>query len=561
MSQHLVQTSGSAGHPLEVSGRRLIASHEQIASIVQSRLGAAHADLLAAPQPAQAGNIDWSTRLDGAVMPAAALPPEERLRLGQQAQRLLADIRGLAAQLQTEKAAASMVGQMLERVTRLPAGDWLYSVGGRPVLVMWGHGDTAEPSPPADAPKKPVQASAVEHVSVGAGRGVNDRGDWKRWLAASALLLALIALLLLGLQRCSQAQRQEDGHAAKIREAAAINESLEAEVAQARAEASRFMCVRAPEPKPEALAQAPTAVPEPPAVEPPRNAPYEALANKVAASAKDCKALAQLDAHEPLLRGAGPQAESLRRQVRHSIAQNCREPAIKEARNMCPGERPKELAPELALVFDASGSMAFSLNATDQEIQQMAGMGAMPPSMMKLLGLDADMERLKREPTRITSARQAALAAVRRAPSDANIGLVLVEQCPAARSAGFYPPARRNELLGGLQSIQPRQGTPLADGVAKAGALIDGVKREALMVVISDGKESCGQDPCAVAQALARAKPHLKINVVDILGTGAGNCLAQATNGRVFTARNADEVAAMTRRAAEELGPANCPKR
>ncbi|MFD1692455.1 hypothetical protein ACFSHR_15810 [Azotobacter chroococcum] len=62
-----------------------------------------------------------------------------------------------------------------------------------------------------------------------------------------------------------------------------------------------------------------------------------------------------------------------------------------------------------------------------------------------------------------------------------------------------------------------------------------------------------------MARDLARRKPHLKINVVDIAGTGAGNCLAQATGGRVFNARNAGELAAMTRQAAQDvLPPAHC---
>jgi hypothetical protein len=60
---------------------------------------------------------------------------------------------------------------------------------------------------------------------------------------------------------------------------------------------------------------------------------------------------------------------------------------------------------------------------------------------------------------------------------------------------------------------------------------------------------------------LKRAKPHLKINVVDITGTGAGNCVAQATGGKVYTARNADEVVAMTERAAREaMGPEGCKR-
>jgi hypothetical protein len=81
------------------------------------------------------------------------------------------------------------------------------------------------------------------------------------------------------------------------------------------------------------------------------------------------------------------------------------------------------------------------------------------------------------------------------------------------------------------------------------------------MLVVSDGVESCGRDPCTVARALARSKPHLKINVIDILGTGAGNCLAQLTGGKVFTANNVNELSSMTTRAAQDvMVPEHCKR-
>jgi len=246
------------------------------------------------------------------------------------------------------------------------------------------------------------------------------------------------------------------------------------------------------------------------------------------------------------------------------MEQNCREQAIKEARNQCPGVRPPELAPEMAIVFDASGSMRFSLNVTDEQLRQ-AGQAAALEGMMRQFGLGGGgpgiLEQLTREPRRISAAKRATQAVVGRLPDDMSTGLVLVEECPAARSVGMFPPGARGALLGQIQGIEPRGGTPLADGIARAGQLVDGVTREATIVVISDGAESCGGDPCAVAAALKRAKPYLTINVVDITGTGAGNCVAQATGGKVFTANNAEELALQTQRAVQDaMGPENCKR-
>nr|WP_246312173.1 VWA domain-containing protein [Aquabacterium terrae] len=209
--------------------------------------------------------------------------------------------------------------------------------------------------------------------------------------------------------------------------------------------------------------------------------------------------------------------------------------------------------------------MRYSLNVSEEDIKRNEGAAAVEGLFrqfgMKMPPGQSSADHLMREPTRMTVARRATHALVQRVPSDMSIGLVMVDECPAARPQGFFPPPRRGELLSRIQGIEPRKGTPLADGIAKAAQMVDGSKREALIVVVSDGTESCGNDPCAVAAQLRASKPRVKVNVVDITGTGAGNCVAQATGGKVFTARNADEVAAMTSRAAQEaMGPENCRK-
>jgi hypothetical protein len=608
--QRLLHTAANTAIPLDVQGRQLLGAHAQVVSILHSRLGRAHGDLLAIPLP-DAQGVAWSTALAGEVVPATALPPEERARLDKRAQQMLSDIRSLGVQLAAEGAAAQMVGQMLERAAQTPPGDWLYSVGGKPVLAMWGHSDKAQQAVPAamtaaaaaaagpgavaaaasapgaavepcaaaaatataaSAPPEPaagpaagrsVGTSAGSQAVTGSGAPASQQPASRRWqwglLAVPLLVAAVFALA----RSCTPLPPVDDTLDRQIADANARNNALEDEIARKKVPVEQFACVRPP-PEPEPAASAPAvAASEPQApvsqAEAPQADPLDALQNRVAAAGKNCKELQALS-RDRLLREKHPRAQALQRQVTQALQQNCGERLIQEAKNMCPGQRPVELAPELALVFDASGSMRWSLGVTEQDLRKMSQV----EGMMRAFGLGQgvpglDMSRAQREPTRMTAARQAALNMARRAPSDANIGLVLVEECPSARNAGFYPPARRGALTGILQGVQPRGGTPLADGIAQAGRMVDGVKREALMVVISDGAESCGRDPCAEAAALVRAKPHLKINVVDITGTGAANCVAQIGRGRVFTARNAEEVAAMTRQASQDaMAPAKC---
>ena len=136
--RRLHQNSHHAAFRLEVGGRPLLAAHEQIAEILRSRLGRDHAELLASPSIEPDGSVSWSTALPGDVIAAKDLPEQQGVKLRQRAERLLSDIRGLGAQMRSEAAATALVGQMVEQVASVPSGDWLYSVGNKPVLVMWG---------------------------------------------------------------------------------------------------------------------------------------------------------------------------------------------------------------------------------------------------------------------------------------------------------------------------------------------------------------------------------------------------------------------------------------
>lgn len=569
MPQKLLETPAGAAQSLKVSDRELLGAHEQITSILRSRLGQNHADLLAVPKVASNGSVGWNTALTGTVLRTDALPDAERAKLEQRAERILSEIRGLAQQLAAEGPTSQIVAQMLEQATRTPPGDWLYSVDGKPVLAMWGH--AAIGSPQATFAAAPVAAAAAA-ATGGSGLppplppGPDAPRPWKRWLVAALLALVLLALLFWAWKQWGAARSADAGLAAQIAEAETRNRTLEEELARKRGAAPEVQCkANAPPPAPEPASE-PTPPPPP---EPPPSAaapdPLDALKQRVSAAGKDCKALGAMLKNEPLLKQRSNDAAALRQEIARTMAQHCRENLIREAKNLCPGERPAELAPEVVIVFDASGSMRYSLDVTEAQIRQ-AGEAAAAEQMMRMFGLGRPpsgsvLERLTREPTRLTTAKRAAVAVAQRIPSDMSVGLVLVDQCPASRSMGFFSPGQRGSLIGRLQGIEAMAGTPLGDGVARGGSMVDGRRREALMVVISDGVASCGEDPCAAAAALARAKPYLKINVVDITGTGAGNCLASATGGKVFTANTAKEVGSMVNRAVQEaLGPANCRK-
>src|SRR3546814_18745838 len=98
-------------------------------------------------------------------------------------------------------------------------------------------------------------------------------------------------------------------------------------------------------------------------------------------------------------------------------------------------------------------------------------------------------------------------------------------------------------------------GTALARASERAGKVVanDG---ESVIVVVSDGEETCHGDPCAAARALKAAKPNAIINVIDISGDGKGRqviqCVAQATGGRVLTPQSPMDLARTLQQATQQ---------
>lgn len=234
---------------------------------------------------------------------------------------------------------------------------------------------------------------------------------------------------------------------------------------------------------------------------------------------------------------------------------------ITSAKDFCPDERPAELVPELVVVFDTSGSMKLNIGTLMQQ-ERDYNERMMRVNIFPGFASSDDVRfinQMESEPRRITVARNSISDVIRRLPRDVSVGLVTARTCPRADVRGFFAPEMRNALLGQIKGLQPEGGTPLADAVTRAGSMLDGRNRESTILVVTDGVESCGGDPCAAARSLAATKPHLKINVVDIGNSGSGNCLAAATGGTVYTANSVASLKLAVERASKDVqGPARC---
>ena len=186
---------------------RALASHgifatdcyEQLKAILQQKLGADHAALLAEPQHNAEGNsVDWYAEGSGPAVPLTELSEPEAQALRAQAGALAADIAGLANDMTADaQARQALSGQLLRIALQHPADEDIWSVNGKPVLINWGFAPGSVGAQPQDltrlggvlppAPPAPVAAPVPVPVAP--------RSGCLPWLLPLLLLLLLLWLL------------------------------------------------------------------------------------------------------------------------------------------------------------------------------------------------------------------------------------------------------------------------------------------------------------------------------------------------------------------------------
>ncbi len=111
---------------------------------------------------------------------------------------------------------------------------------------------------------------------------------------------------------------------------------------------------------------------------------------------------------------------------------------------------------------------------------------------------------------------------------------------------------KKEEAISRIKGITPKGKTPISDSIAMA---IDHVKKSecvSTIVLVSDGIETCGKDPCGMTRSLKESGINFVMHVVgfDVEEKAAKqlSCIAQAGAGLYFSTSNAtDLLAAMNR--------------
>ncbi|MBX6321571.1 MAG: VWA domain-containing protein, partial [Rhodospirillaceae bacterium] len=106
-----------------------------------------------------------------------------------------------------------------------------------------------------------------------------------------------------------------------------------------------------------------------------------------------------------------------------------------------------------------------------------------------------------------------------------------------------------------LARLRARGKTPIGAALKQAAGLLP--DSGGTIVLVSDGLETCGADPCAVAEALRRANASLVIHVIGLGMTRREmaelSCIAENGGGRPFDAADASGLATALGSVVEEI--------
>ncbi|HVZ05787.1 vWA domain-containing protein [Hyphomicrobium sp.] len=186
-------------------------------------------------------------------------------------------------------------------------------------------------------------------------------------------------------------------------------------------------------------------------------------------------------------------------------------------------EKRPECTKDLMFVFDASGSMA----TTD------------------LTARVAHIERVKNAFRRI----------VREIPETRRMGLIVYgqgayNQCDSIELK-LRPTINAGPILmAEIEKITPAGRTPLTQAVHDAAEVLGYRQNPAVIVLLTDGEETCGGKPCDMAQALKSAAADLTIHVIGYRHREAGGlgavfgarCLAEETGGLYLPVETEDQI-------------------
>ncbi len=197
------------------------------------------------------------------------------------------------------------------------------------------------------------------------------------------------------------------------------------------------------------------------------------------------------------------------------------------------GEREtRPCSDDAMLVFDASGSMSGD------------GWGYGSESPSEVSRMDKVRHALAKVLPSIARIRRVGL--ITYGPGPYNQCNVHLDLAPSANAA--------DRIMQVVDALVPAGRTPLTSAVEQAANVLDYRNKPGVIVLLTDGEETCGRQPCELGKALHAVARHLTVHVIGLRVKGYSwtgeqsildvKCLADENEGLYITVEQEDELIA-----------------
>jgi Ca-activated chloride channel family protein len=186
---------------------------------------------------------------------------------------------------------------------------------------------------------------------------------------------------------------------------------------------------------------------------------------------------------------------------------------------------------------------------------------AMRGETIVILDMSASMWGRIGDKPKLEIAREAVRSMFSRFPATSRVGLMAYGHRQAGQCSDIqmlFPPGLVNATVasGALDRLTARGKTPLTEAVRQAAAALRSREQGGTIILVTDGIETCGGDPCALAAELEATNASFTAHVVGFdLRTPSERarvaCIAERTGGLFVPAANAEELAGALARTAE----------
>lgn len=176
------------------------------------------------------------------------------------------------------------------------------------------------------------------------------------------------------------------------------------------------------------------------------------------------------------------------------------------------------------------------------------------PELNIVIDSSGSMRDLIGSKTKMQIAKDAVISLLDSLPEDARIGLRVygtrgtedIKNCSDSILLVPISISNKNEIRDEISKLAPTGWTPIEYALRQAYNDFTSKNAERIIVIVSDGEESCGGDPCRAARELKEKGIKFTINTIGFNVTESAQsqlaCMAQVTEGTYHNARNPEEL-------------------